>query len=154
MRSQYSAQDLSRFFRVGHVLTRFCHFIKNSSTFFKIEFLITAQQRSWGKVFFLIFGGHKSFLWGHWYPCFGLLVTSPLDFKARVGNLICTKLRHTWYIFPEIHLWCDMCWPLGSQHGSCLLSPHACFSRGRLLDADSNARPPTQKSDMLTIWPQ
>ena len=23
--------------------------------------------------------------WGHWYPCFGFLVTSPLGFKARVG---------------------------------------------------------------------
>ena len=24
-------------------------------------------------------GGHKSFLWGQWYPCFGLLVRSPLS---------------------------------------------------------------------------
>ena len=23
-------------------------------------------------------------IWGHWYPCFGFLVTSPLGFKARV----------------------------------------------------------------------
>ena len=23
---------------------------------------------------------------GHWYPCFGLLVKSPLGFKARVGS--------------------------------------------------------------------
>ena len=37
-----------------------------------------------------IFGGHKSFLWGHWYACFGLLVTSPLGFKPRVGSLIRT----------------------------------------------------------------
>ena len=22
------------------------------------------------------------------------------------------------YMFPEIHLWCDTCWPLGSQHGN------------------------------------
>ena len=29
------------------------------------------------------FGGHLSFLWGHWYPWFGLLVTSALCFKAR-----------------------------------------------------------------------
>ena len=28
------------------------------------------------------------FLWGHWYPCFGLLVTSPLGFKARVGSAL------------------------------------------------------------------
>ena len=39
--------------------------------------------------FFLkIFGGHESFLWGHWYPSFGLLVTSPLGFKARVGSAL------------------------------------------------------------------
>ena len=30
------------------------------------------------------------FYGGHWYPCFGLLVTSPLGFKARAGSLICT----------------------------------------------------------------
>ena len=35
-----------------------------------------------------IFGAHESFLWGHWYPCFGLLVTSPLGFKARVGSAL------------------------------------------------------------------
>ena len=32
--------------------------------------------------------GHESFLWGHWYPYFGLLVTSPLGFKARVGSTL------------------------------------------------------------------
>ena len=73
----------------------------------------------WGNaedVFFLnkFFGGHDSFLWGHWYPCSGLLVTSHLGFKARVGSLICTWWRGTFYTFPEIHLWCNTCWPLGS----------------------------------------
>ena len=34
--------------------------------------------------FFKIFGVHMSFLWGHWYPCFGLLVMSALGFKNRV----------------------------------------------------------------------
>ena len=36
--------------------------------------------------FFLknILGGHKSFLWGHYYPCFGLLVTFPVGFKECV----------------------------------------------------------------------
>ena len=29
-----------------------------------------------------------SFFWGHWYPCFGFLVTSPLDFKAKVGSAL------------------------------------------------------------------
>ena len=35
-----------------------------------------------------IFGGHESFLWGHWYLCFELLVTYPLGFKARVGSAL------------------------------------------------------------------
>ena len=52
--------------------------------------------------------------WDHWYPCFGLLVTSSLGFKARVGSLIHVWQRHMYYMFPEIHLWCDTCWPLGS----------------------------------------
>ena len=41
-------------------------------------------------VFFkkIFFRGHESFLWGHWYPYFGLLVTSPLGFKARVGSAL------------------------------------------------------------------
>ena len=55
--------------------------------------------------FFKIFGGHEYFLWGHWYPCFGLLVMSPLGFKARVGSLIWAWWRHMCYMFPEIHLW-------------------------------------------------
>ena len=33
------------------------------------------------------FGGYQSFLWGHWFPCFVLLMMSALDFKARVDFL-------------------------------------------------------------------
>ena len=47
-----------------------------------------------------------------------LLMTSPLGSKARVGSLIHTWLRYTFYTFPEIHLWCDTCRPLGGQCGS------------------------------------
>ena len=57
------------------------------------------------------FRGHESFLWGHCYPCFGLLVMSP------VGSLIRTLQRHICYTFPEIYLWCDTCQPLDGQHG-------------------------------------
>ena len=42
-------------------------------------------------------------------PVFGLLMMSPLGFKAKVGSLICTWWRHTFYTFSEIHLWCDTC---------------------------------------------
>ena len=60
--------------------------------------------------------------WGHWYPCFGLLVMSPLGFKARVGSLIRTWQRCTWYTFLETHLWCNTYQPLSDQHGSWSLS--------------------------------
>ena len=43
---------------------------------------------------------------------------SPLGFKARMGSPIRTWWKCTCYTFPEIHLWCDICWPLGGQHGS------------------------------------
>ena len=90
--------------------------------------------------------------WGHWYPCFELLVMSPLGFKARVGSLIWTLRRHTWYTFPEIHLWCDTSASIYGQHSSQSLSPHACFSRGRMLDL--NHRPPAWQVDALTTRPQ
>ena len=77
-----------------------------------------------GQLFFLNF--FKQILvwvvWGHWYPCFGLLVTSPLGFIARVGSLTRAWQRYVCYTFPEIHLWCDTCWPLSSQHGSWAIS--------------------------------
>ena len=37
---------------------------------------------------FKVFGGHTCPFLGHWYPCFGFLVTSPLGFKARVGSAL------------------------------------------------------------------
>ena len=42
-------------------------------------------------------GKHKSFLWDHWYTCFGLLVTSPLWFKPEweafftLGGGVCVQ---------------------------------------------------------------
>ena len=54
-------------------------------------------------VFFKIFGGHKSFLWGHWYHCLRLLVTSPLGFKARVAASFLAWQRHTGYMFLETY---------------------------------------------------
>ena len=40
------------------------------------------------KNFFESFWHTHVLFWDHWCPCFGFLVTSPLDFKARVGCLI------------------------------------------------------------------
>ena len=64
--------------------------------------------------FFLknIFGGHKSFLLGHWYPSpFWWATDTPvMDFWSHllwvskpVGSFICTWQRHTCYMFSDIH---------------------------------------------------
>ena len=90
--------------------------------------------------------------WGHWYLCFGLLVTSPLGFKARLGSLIRTLWRRMWCTFPEIHLWCNTSACVYGQHGSQSLYPHACLSRGRMLDL--NHRPSAWQVDALTTRPQ
>ena len=91
---------------------------------------------------------HKSFLWDHWYPCFGLLVTSPLGFKARVGSLIHTWWGHMCYMFPEIHLWCYTCWPLGSWYGSQAILFHILASRYWWGSKPRPIVPP------LTVWDQ
>ena len=49
------------------------------------------ESASMSYTFFVNFGGHKSFLWDHWFPCFELLMMSALGFKTRVGSHI-----HTW----------------------------------------------------------
>ena len=53
------------------------------------------SQRRIGDSFVFTFLGVFKFLaatcvlfWGHWYPCFEFLVTSPLSFKARVGSVL------------------------------------------------------------------
>ena len=55
-------------------------------------------------------------------------------------------------MFPEIHLWCNTSACVYSQHSSQLLSPHACFSRGRM--PDLSHRPPAWQADALTTRPQ
>ena len=49
----------------------------------------TCQISSFCCFFLEMFGGHKFFFWGGWYPWFGLLVMSALGFKARVRSLAC-----------------------------------------------------------------
>ena len=41
-----------------------------------------------------IFGWHESFLWGYWYSCFGLLVTSTPRWQSQRGQLYL-------YTFPD-----------------------------------------------------
>ena len=75
------------------------------------------------KLLFQFLGGHKSVLWDYWYPCFELLVTSALDFKATVDpSLVCLVACVQW--LSQIHLWCDTCWPLDNQ---CFRFPEKCL---------------------------
>ena len=39
-------------------------------------------------------------------------------FQSQSGQPYSSLQRLTCYTFPEIHLWCDTCRPLGGQHGS------------------------------------
>ena len=55
----------------------------------------------------------KSFLWGLFWT--SGYVSSGFQ---SLGSLIHTWQRWMCYTFPDIHLWCDTCWPLGGQHGS------------------------------------
>ena len=49
-------------------------------------------------------------------PVLSYLVMSSLGFKARVDpSLVCFDTCVQF--IPEIHLWCDTCWPLGCQPG-------------------------------------
>ena len=50
--------------------------------------LIAAVSNIIMETFFFNFGWTLGYFWGHWYPCFGLLVTSPLGFKAKVGSAL------------------------------------------------------------------
>ena len=61
--------------------------------------------------FLLILGGLESNFWGHWYPCFELLVASHLDFKARVDSF-------GMQLISQNHLWCDTYRPLGGRYGN------------------------------------
>ena len=44
-------------------------------------------------------------LWGHWYPYFGLLVTSALGFKARVDFWLVCFLAYTYYSSDSPLVW-------------------------------------------------
>ena len=73
---------------------------------------------------FFYFEGHQSFLWGHWYPCFGLLVYP--GFQSQGGSQLEYFITCMQWI-PQIHLWCDTCWPLGDQRGGrAVFDPHIC----------------------------
>ena len=107
---------------------------------------------------YFFFVGHMSFSWGHWYPCFVLLVTSAL------GGFTDTPVLDFWWHLPwvskpgwipslacfltcaqqipQIHLWCDTC--LFHQYG-CTLYKHVYgMAVARLLSHASGFEPPMQ----------
>ena len=84
--------------------------------------------------------------WGHLFPCLGLLVTSAL---GSALFQLCRGIHDTCSL---IHLWYDTSAGVYGQHSSWLLSPYACFSRGRM--PDLNHRPPAWQLDVLTTQPQ
>ena len=75
------------------------------------------------------------FWWGHRYPLFGLLVMSPLGFKARVNLFTCmlhclhatdfsvTSRWPTWQLSHFIHILAHKYW-WGSSPGLSMLLPH------------------------------
>ena len=101
-----------------------------------------------------------NFCWTHvhfWgYPLIPLFWTSgdvSSGFQSQRGFCLIQILqRWTCNTFPEIRLQCDTSASVYSQHNSWSLSPHACFSRGRI--PDLNHRPPAWQMHMLTTQPQ
>ena len=50
--------------------------------------MFEARNKVFFFFFFKVFWRTHVLFWGHWYPCFGFLVMSPLGFKARVGSAL------------------------------------------------------------------
>ena len=116
--------DFSKYIVVTLIQVKQRNIPKNRCWFTKVKTNTVFPIRSseWSPLFWTekrrtFFGGHQSFLCGHWYPCFGLLVTSALGFKAKVDPWLTYFLTYIQWI-PQIHLWCDTCLPLVSQHCS------------------------------------
>ena len=87
--------------------------------------------------FFLKFLADTCPFWGHWYPCFGFLVMSPLGFKARVGSAL-------FAIFAEANV---MYIPQDSP--LVLHLPTSWWPARRL--TDSNVQPHEQKTHALPL---
>ena len=89
-------------------------------------------------LFFKVFGAHMSIFLGgggHWYPCFGFLVTSPHGFKARVGCLIHIVEANVMYVpwDPPLVLHLLTSWQLAHSR-SC---PHILLQRWGCQDSNS-----------------
>ena len=80
------------------------------------------QKNSVTKCFLLIFGGHVFFLWGHWYPCIGLLVMfqsqsgQPYSHLAEAYICVIHSLRFTSGVTPANLLAASMAAELSLPH--------------------------------------
>ena len=79
--------------------------------------------------------------WGHWYPCFGFMVTSSLGFKARVGSALFAIFVEVdvMYIPQDSPLVLHMltsCQPAAQP----ITSPHACAEMGRAIARTEDER--------------
>ena len=88
----------------GNVFTRVCHSVHRGSAFPQYHGQVTPSPRRHTPppdivnrrvvcillecILVLLILAYTCFYGGHWYPCFGLLVTSPLRSKARVGSAL------------------------------------------------------------------
>ena len=109
----------------------------------RLRFSVCFTYRHW--FFFLKFfcRTHTHVLfWGHWYPCFGFLVTSPLGFKARVGSVLFAFCRGECNVHSLRSTYSR---PLGSQ---CSAS-HFPTCAEVLLGWDLNRQSPRQKTNAL-----
>ena len=93
-----------------------------------------------GKTFLKVFGGHMSFFWGHWYPCFGFLVTSPLGIfvEANVMHIsqdppLVLHVPTSWqparsWSLPHMHVqrW-DLAWIPTGNHQDRRRTRYHCF---------------------------
>ena len=91
--------------------------MKNGESSDNVMYWVAKPIEPVPKNFFLkFFGGHKSFSWFHWYPCFGLLVTFALGFKARVDFLLAHFLAYV--LFLRSTSGGTPFWLYRDQHGS------------------------------------
>ena len=61
----------------------------NWTKFYSLLFVTLYASLKRDGLFWKKFGERQSFLWGHWYPWFGLLVMFAPSFKTRVDPLTC-----------------------------------------------------------------
>ena len=129
------------------------------------EVCFTTFDKDWENFFFFFFflkffcrtHSHVLF-WGHWYPCFGFLVTSPLGFKARVGSaLIRIAEANVMYISWDpplvLHI-ADLLTDsiVGRWPGSCLAQGYYCVAAVSLEPAINRSWVPRANHSATASW--